>query len=1163
MKKIMNYLSLCIIVIASICIVSCKNTSKEVPTYEGMTLSKSARNMSFSSTNNKESKPLLEQASESFEEISEAELKEEVDEIVSLEVMGDSTTKYFVTPGETVIVEIHLSNPSSFEIQSLTLNGKKHTNYMFKDGSTLELLLIETNAPSESGYHDLTIDAIKYIDDTEIKDVRMNGDKSIKMGVKYDRLPSVTNVKDTIDTMKINLSFNVNDPKNMIGDNPLEIYLTDGEKVVSKQSLNLGENKITFDNLIMGKTYQYGIVAVYDEMDGKNLQEHWLEKNTFTTKQAFNFTNAIATQTKITFEYNTLSNEASIDSIELIDAVSNKVIASTKTNEFSNVLSNHEYYIKLSFHYVINGNEINDSSIIRIKTQAKIEPTVELIDVTSTQTSIAYDIKTEDIDSILSIEKIELYNGNEAVTTHTTLDEKTFLNLLSNTEYKIVVIYQYDLNDGVGLQTKNVQVKYPTLASEVEVEELVLLNSGVVKLGEEINLRVYFNNPLEKELKSIYVNGIKAEVVGGDRIESAIIKVIPEEDGLIDFYIDRVDYETFNQVVNQKVKSEVYVTYPIYGTLEVEFEPLTYSPYEYTGEGTLVKFNNDKDYKVYKINDSTNFIKISKGIYFVSNANNYFWNDSISMTSIEFGYNHFGSTTQTLNYSYQCHKTNLLKYVYTVEDFISMTDGYYILMNDLDFRKTTLSSSINLSGILDGQGHTLRGLSNVIDTNSTGVYSMFSGNGSIYDVEIKEIYASINSGNYLNFSFGNVNFINCEISGDVIVSSNVNIQLNFDASNKINLNVTEDKIVKQLQQTAVKRTKNSNVFNEDNLIYYMPKTGEKLLLKVYDCFEELDLSTEYAYIDDAIFVGLTKLKKLIMPNYMTTLPSCIKEFYKLKIEELVLPESLTSIEGSGYYECDSLTSLTIGNSLTSIRDSAFYYRNLTNVYYEGTIEDWCKISFGSEISNPMYFASHFYIRNSNHEWEEVTSIEIPNAITEIGQYQFYGFDNVTSITIPNSVTSIEKYAFGGCSSLTNVYYEGTIEDWCKISFGSEISNPMYFASHFYIRNSNHEWEEVTSIEIPNAITEIGQYQFYGFDNVTSITIPNSITSIGYSAFSDCGSLKEVYYMGTTTDWNNIKISYNSFLTSVTRYYYSEIKPTEEGNYWHYVDGVPTKWDEIN
>jgi hypothetical protein len=75
-------------------------------------------------------------------------------------------------------------------------------------------------------------------------------------------------------------------------------------------------------------------------------------------------------------------------------------------------------------------------------------------------------------------------------------------------------------------------------------------------------------------------------------------------------------------------------------------------------------------------------------------------------------------------------------------------------------------------------------------------------------------------------------------------------------------------------------------------------------------------------------------------------------------------------------------------------------------------------------------------------------------------------------------------------------------------------------------------------------------------------IGNGVTSIGYEAFAGCSGLTSVYYIGTSVDWHNIGInSYNSALTSATRYYYSESQPTDEGNYWHYdTDGVtPVIW----
>jgi hypothetical protein len=70
-----------------------------------------------------------------------------------------------------------------------------------------------------------------------------------------------------------------------------------------------------------------------------------------------------------------------------------------------------------------------------------------------------------------------------------------------------------------------------------------------------------------------------------------------------------------------------------------------------------------------------------------------------------------------------------------------------------------------------------------------------------------------------------------------------------------------------------------------------------------------------------------------------------------------------------------------------------------------------------------------------------------------------------------------------------------------------------------------------------------------------------VTSINSYAFTGCTSLTTVYYEGTADEWTSITIDLNNDpLKSATVYYYSETDPAEEGNYWHYVNGVPTAWN---
>ena len=235
------------------------------------------------------------------------------------------------------------------------------------------------------------------------------------------------------------------------------------------------------------------------------------------------------------------------------------------------------------------------------------------------------------------------------------------------------------------------------------------------------------------------------------------------------------------------------------------------------------------------------------------------------------------------------------------------------------------------------------------------------------------------------------------------------------------------------------------------------------------------------------------------------------------------------------FEGFSLTSITLPACLKSAAIGAFFKSSISSLYYEGTIDDWCGINFGAYSSVPM--PTKFYMRNQNGEWEVVTKINISNKFAKIGstadgggtifgcfkdlkeltisegvthiqRHAFSGCSSLENVTLPKSVTNIVTWAFRGCSSLENVYYNGTIEDWCKISFEDYSSNPMHYASHFYMLNNN-EYYEPKEFEIPNTIKSIGSYQFNGFGNLISITLPNSITNINEEAFYNCSSLVNI------------------------------------------------------
>ena len=239
------------------------------------------------------------------------------------------------------------------------------------------------------------------------------------------------------------------------------------------------------------------------------------------------------------------------------------------------------------------------------------------------------------------------------------------------------------------------------------------------------------------------------------------------------------------------------------------------------------------------------------------------------------------------------------------------------------------------------------------------------------------------------------------------------------------------------------------------------------------------------------------------------------------LESIIIPNSITIIGNSAFSGCSKLKSFVIPNSVINIGNSAFTNCSIREIYYDGTIEEWCNITFNGSEANPIKTDTSLYLLDNNGTIEydgnkyrlfDDTNLVLSNKATKIGSCAFCNFRQLTSVIIPNSVTSIEDSAFYGCRNITN------------ITIGNNVVSIKTGA--FYGCNN------LESIIIPNSVITIGNYAFYNCVNLESITIPNSVSSIGESAFRFCKNATIIKIGNNVTNIGNSAFSDCSVLESI-------------------------------
>ena len=339
-------------------------------------------------------------------------------------------------------------------------------------------------------------------------------------------------------------------------------------------------------------------------------------------------------------------------------------------------------------------------------------------------------------------------------------------------------------------------------------------------------------------------------------------------------------------------------------------------------------------------------------------------------------------------------------------------------------------------------------------------------------------------------------------------------------------------------------------------------------------------------IGNEAFMGLSALSEIKIPEGITTIPKdCFNSCTSLtKIE---LPSSLKTIEEEALRMCSSLTTLTLNEGLVEIKGEALLGVPISTLHLPSTLT-----SLGTEYIGDVFEEAGQIPANTAMKSITVasgntaftaydgllydvsgtkvvfcprgaTEASVKSGTTEIGDYAFFMCFDLITVNIPDTVTKIGDNAFHYCEALKNctlpkkLEYVGNsaffgCEAWSDFEIPESVS---YIGPYGFAECAAEE------INVPEGVTRIEQYTFYGYETtLEKVTLPSTLTYIGDVAFGFDKELKEIVIPEGVTEIGKQAFSRCDALTSVTLP--STLTTIREGAFQGKDDGSTNSLTEI-
>lgn len=248
---------------------------------------------------------------------------------------------------------------------------------------------------------------------------------------------------------------------------------------------------------------------------------------------------------------------------------------------------------------------------------------------------------------------------------------------------------------------------------------------------------------------------------------------------------------------------------------------------------------------------------------------------------------------------------------------------------------------------------------------------------------------------------------------------------------------------------------------------------------------------------------------------------------KLDVPEKIGGYTVTGVDANTFFYAKELESINFPSTVTTISPSVFQgYVNIKEI----TVND----------ANKNYSSSDGVLFNKNQstlliypKGNERASYSIPNTVSLISSFAFYGAENLTEIVIPNSVKTIEYYAFESCTALTEITLPASVSSVGHLAFYrcyalesitvDDANNSFSSENGVLFNNAKTDliWypsaAENTVYTVSASVKNIGAYAFDSAVNLTDVTLPDGLVKIGSNAFKNCTVLSEIIIPNTVSD----------------------------------------------